>query len=248
MLYVQTDRKNKEAARARKLCAIRNLYKFLKNSFEVDENPSDKLDSPKKKKSLPKYLNLEEAQQLLSSISPPNYERDYAIITIFLNCGLRVSELEGISLKDIEQDLSKLRVVGKGNKERTVFFGNDAGFEALKRYNWIRKEMCFESDYLFVNKYGDPLSTQAARNIVKKYVNLAGLSRNITPHSFRHTFATMLLEEGVDLRFIQEFLGHSSISTTQIYLHVADKKALKLLAKKHPRKKLPLRPCGDLSD
>ena len=230
MLYVQTDRKNKEAARARKLCAIRNLYKFLKNSFEVDENPSDKLDSPKKKKSLPKYLNLEEAQQLLSSITPPNYERDYAIITIFLNCGLRVSELEGISLKDIEQDLSKLRVVGKGNKERMVYL-NDACKAAISAYLAVRPKDIKgkDKDALFISRNRNRLNVKTIQWLVYKRLKEAGLeNRNMSVHELRHTAATLMYQHGhTDVRVLKDILGHEDLSTTQIYTHLSDEQMQK---------------------
>lgn len=230
LLYVQSDRRNKEAARARKLCAIRNLYKFLKNSFEVDENPADKLESPKKKKSLPKHLTLEEAQTLLSSITPPNYERDYAIITIFLNCGLRVSELEGISLKDIDNDLSKMRVVGKGNKERIVYL-NDACKAAIRTYLAVRPNDIKgkDKDALFISRNRNRLNVKTIQWLVYKRLKEAGLeNRKMSVHKLRHTAATLMYQHGhTDVRVLKDILGHEDLSTTQIYTHLSDEQMQK---------------------
>lgn len=230
LLYVQSDRQNKEAARARKLCAIRNLYKFLKNSFEVEENPADKLESPKKKKSLPKYLTLEEAQQLLSSITPPNYERDYAIITIFLNCGLRVSELEGISLKDIDNDLSKMRVTGKGSKERIVYL-NDACRAAIKAYLSVRPADIKgkDKDALFISRNRNRLNVKTIQWLVYKRLKEAGLeNRKMSVHKLRHTAATLMYQHGhTDVRVLKDILGHEDLSTTQIYTHLSDEQMQK---------------------
>ncbi len=230
LLYVQSDRQNKEAARARKLCAIRNLYKFLKNSFEVDENPADKLESPKKKKSLPKYLTLEEAQQLLSSITPPNYERDFAIITIFLNCGLRVSELEGISLKDIDNDLSKMRVTGKGSKERIVYL-NDACRTAIRTYLSVRPADIKgkDKDALFISRNRNRLNVKTIQWLVYKRLKEAGLeNRKMSVHKLRHTAATLMYQHGhTDVRVLKDILGHEDLSTTQIYTHLSDEQMQK---------------------
>ncbi len=230
LLYVQSDRQNKEAARARKLCAIRNLYKFLKNSFEVEENPADKLESPKKKKSLPKYLTLEEAQQLLSSITPPNYERDYAIITIFLNCGLRVSELEGISLKDIDNDLSKMRVTGKGSKERIVYL-NDACKAAIRAYLSVRPADIKgkDKDALFISRNRNRLNVKTIQWLVYKRLKEAGLeNRKMSVHKLRHTAATLMYQHGhTDVRVLKDILGHEDLSTTQIYTHLSDEQMQK---------------------
>lgn len=230
LLYVQSERSNKESARARKLCAIRNLYKFLKNSFEVDENPTDKLESPKKKKSLPKYLTLEESRLLLSSITPPNFERDYAIITIFLNCGLRVSELEGISLSDIDNDFSKMRVIGKGSKERIVYL-NDACREAIKGYLAVRPSDIKGKDKnaLFISRNRNRLNVKTIQWLVYKRLKEAGLeNRKMSVHKLRHTAATLMYQHGhTDVRVLKDILGHEDLSTTQIYTHLSDEQMQK---------------------
>ena len=247
----------------RRIAAIRGFLDWAEEEGLLTENPFLRMKLRIKEPfRLPSAMSVKEVEKILVAVYEDNmhyktrslgmmtqflHYRDILVIEMLFASGVRVHELCEMRYTDMDFFHQTFRIIGKGNKERLVFFGNEAVIEALRRYNWMRKEMYFDSDFLFVNKYGDPLSTQAARNIVKKYVNLAGITRNITPHSFRHTFATMLLEEGIDLRYIQEFLGHSSISTTQIYLHVADKKASKLLAKKHPRKKIPLQPYGSAS-
>lgn len=230
LLYVKSERDNHEAARARKLCAIRNLYKFLKNSYEVDENPADKLESPKKKKSLPKHLTLDEAQNLLSSITPPNYERDYAIITLFLNCGLRVSELEGISLGDIDHDLTKMRVIGKGNKERVVYL-NEACQAALKSYLAIRPADIKNKDKnaLFISRNRNRLNVKTIQWLVYKRLKEAGFeNRGMSVHKLRHTAATLMYQHGhTDVRVLKDILGHEDLSTTQIYTHLSDEQMQK---------------------
>ena len=245
----------------RKIASLRGFLDWAEEEELVPENPFVRMKLRIKEPfRLPSAMTEKEVHRVLAAVSEESlrcsrrgpgemtlflHYRDILVIEMLFASGVRVHELCDMEYNDMDFFHNTVRIVGKGNKERVVFFGNEAVLWTLQQYQRMRRELCFEDPHLFVNKRGDPLSTQAARNVVKKYVNLAGIQRNITPHSFRHTFASMLLEEGVDLRFIQEFLGHSSISTTQIYLHVADKKALKLLAKKHPRKKFPLHPYGD---
>ena len=242
----------------RKIAALRGFFEWLEEEEKIEENPFHRIKFRMKDPyRLPSAMSAGEMQKILASVYEESlhysgntpgkaslflHYRDILVIEMLFATGVRVHELCGMKYDDMEFFHNTVRIVGKGNKERVVFFGTDAVLWALRQYQRLRTELCFDSPYLFVNKRGDPLSPQAVRNIVKKYVDLAGIKRNITPHSFRHTFASMLLEEGVDLRLIQEFLGHSSISTTQIYLHVADKKALRLLEKKHPRKRFPLHP------
>ena len=234
LLYTQTERENRESARARKLCALKNLYRFLKNSYEIKENPADKLEAPKKKKSLPKYLTLEESWQLLTSITPPNYERDFAIITIFLNCGLRVSELEGISLNHIDSDFQKLTVTGKGSKQRVVYL-NDACIYALNEYLNERKLIAaIDKNALFLSSRRKRMSTDAVHAMVKKTLKAAGLDASkYSSHKLRHTAATLMLSNGVDVRTLQEVLGHDHLNTTQIYTHV-DNTELRIAAAANP--------------
>lgn len=236
LLYASSERKNGEAARARKLCALKNLYRFLKNSYEVDENPTDKLESPKKKKTLPKYLTLEESIQLLSSITPPNYERDYAIITIFLNCGLRVSELEGISLGDIDSNFEKLKVTGKGSKERILYL-NDACRTAIKKYLEVRPTDIKSTDKnaLFISRNRNRLNVKTIQHIVYKRLKEAGLGgKQLSAHKLRHTAATLMYQHGhTDVRVLKDILGHEDLSTTQIYTHLSDEQ-MKNAAQSNP--------------
>ena len=244
----------------RRLAALRGFFEWLEEEEQIDENPFFRLKTRMREPfRLPSAMSMKEVERILAVVYGEGmhytrwgpglmtqflHYRDILVLEMLFATGVRVQELCNIRYDDMDFFHGTVRIIGKGNKERVVYYGNNAVESALKRYQWSRQELCFGGDRLFVNKNGDPLSTQAARNIVKKYVNLAGIKRNITPHSFRHTFATLLLEEGVDLRFIQEYLGHSSISTTQIYLHVADKKAMRVLAKKHPRKKIVIDPMN----
>ena len=238
----------------RKIAALRSFYEWMEEEGIIEESPFYRVKLRIREPfRLPAALTLEEVSRVLQAVyedgmhyssrgigAPTRFihYRDILVIEMLFATGVRVQELCDIRYSDMDMFHHTLRIIGKGNKERSVFFGNDAVLSALKKYQESRMEMCYGGETLFVNRYGNPLSTQAVRNLIRKYANLAGLSRRITPHSFRHTFATLLLEEGVDLRFIQEYLGHSSISTTQIYLHVADRKAMQVLAKKHPRKKI----------
>ena len=242
----------------RKIASLRGYYEWMEEEGVIEESPFHQLKIRLREPfRLPSAMSLKEVERILTVVYEDGmhytrrapglttqflHYRDILVIELLFATGVRVQELCNIRYSDMDFFHRTARIIGKGNKERLVYFGNEAVENALKQYQWIRRELCFGGDSLLVNKFGDPLSTQAVRNIVKKYVSLAGIERNITPHSFRHTFASLLLEEGVDLRYIQEFLGHSSISTTQIYLHVADKKALKLLARKHPRKRIAIDP------
>lgn len=230
LLYTKLELQNGSAARARKLCTIRNFYKFLKNNFEIDENPADKLESPKKPKSLPKYLTLEESIQLLNSVTPPNDRRDYAILTLFLNCGMRVSELAGISLKDIDPAITKLTVTGKGSKQRVVYL-NDACRDALQAYLKVRPTdiKAKDRDALFISRNRNRLSVQMIQTMVYKRLKQAGLEgREMSVHKLRHTAATLMYQYGhTDVRVLKDILGHEDLSTTQIYTHISDEQMQK---------------------
>ncbi len=230
LLYASEDRKNKADARARKLCAIRALYNFLVTNYQVEENPVSKLDSPKKAKKMPKYLTLEESKQLLESITPPNYERDYAIITLFLNCGMRVSELVNISLDDIDSDYSKLTVTGKGNKQRIVYL-NDACREAILAWLAVRPQdvKAQHKKALFVSRNRNRLNLKTVQWLVYKRLKEAGLEgKHMSVHKLRHTAATLMYQHGhTDVRVLKDILGHEDLSTTQIYTHLSDEQMQK---------------------
>lgn len=234
MNYLSRDRGLNNTSRARKVATIRSFYKYLTNKAKLLEtNPVQDLDSPRLKKSLPKYLNLEESMDLLDSVDGKNSNRDYCILTLFLNCGLRISELVGLNITDVRGD--QLRVLGKGNKERMLYL-NDACQRALTDWLDERSAMTLvDQNALFVTLQNRRrISTAAVHKLVKKHLSAAGLdSTQYSSHKLRHTAATLMLQNGVDVRTLQELLGHDHLNTTQIYTHV-DNEDLRTAAKANP--------------
>jgi site-specific recombinase XerD len=221
--FTEKQRNNSAYARARKVATLRSFFKFLIGKARIiKENPASDLESPKISKRHPIYLNLEESRTLLNSIEGVSKLRDYCIITIFLNCGLRVSELCGINISDIREDT--LTVIGKGNKQRMVYL-NETCIRAIEDYLRYRNEnfdRIVDKDALFISKNKTRISKRAVELMLKKYLKPAGLDvQKYTPHKLRHTAATLMYKHGnVDIRSLQEILGHENISTTQIYTHV----------------------------
>ncbi len=225
------------AARARKLSAIKSFFKYLTvRTKQLRENPVADLEYPKIRKSLPKYLTLEQSAALLQAVSGQNEKRDYAILMLFLNCGIRRSELVGLNLTDVYED--RIRVVGKCNKERFVYFGA-ACRKAIDAYLPEReKQMLTDNRALFGSRDGNRISVSAVHRLVKKALLQAGLdSTQFSAHKLRHTAATMMLSGGVDVKTVQEVLGHENLNTTQIYTHIENTE-LKLAAEANPLSKL----------
>ena len=224
-------------ARARKLSALKSFYKYLTvRTKQLQENPVADLEYPKLRKSLPKYLTMEQSAALLRSISGQNEKRDYAILMLFLNCGIRRSELVGLNLTDVYED--RIRVVGKGNKERIVYFGS-ACRKAIDAYLPERHKMVLtDNRALFGSRNGNRISVDAVHRLVKKALLQAGLdATQFSAHKLRHTAATMMLSGGVDVKTVQEVLGHENLNTTQIYTHI-ESTELKLAAEANPLSKL----------
>ncbi len=222
--------KNNSTSRSRKLSCLRSFYKYLsKTVMVIDVNPTEKIESPKKAKTLPKFLSLDESKQLLESVDGKNAERDFAIITLFLNCGLRVSELAGINLSDINEDMSALNVTGKGSKQRRIFL-NDACRNALEAYLKIRPKNVKpqHKDALFISRNRNRISVKTVQWLIYKHLKEAGLeSLNMSVHKLRHTAATLMYLYGhTDVRVLKDILGHEELSTTQIYTHVSDEKII----------------------
>ena len=221
------------ASRARKIASIRSFFKYLTvKAHLLDENPIADLDSPKIPKALPRYLTLDESQRLLKAIDGKNKTRDYCIICLFLNCGLRISEIVGLNVSDIRDD--SLRVLGKGNKTRIVYL-NDACIYALNEYLNERKLIAaIDKNALFLSSRRKRMSTDAVHAMVKKTLKAAGLDASkYSSHKLRHTAATLMLSNGVDVRTLQEVLGHDHLNTTQIYTHV-DNTELRIAAAANP--------------
>ena len=252
MSYLSRDRERRHnapeagnglnaASRSRKVSTLRSFYKYLTTKANLlEENPIASLDSPKLKQSLPRYLTVDESLALLDAVDGENKERDYCILVIFLNCGLRISELVGLNVSDVmisSNDESTLRVLGKGNKERTVYL-NDACREALASWLEVRSKLTLErSDRaaLFVSaRRHRRVSTDAVHAMVKKTLLKAGLDASkYSSHKLRHTAATLMHQNGVDVRTLQQLLGHENLNTTQIYTHVASED-LKYAANANP--------------
>ena len=225
------------ASRARKVATIRSFYNYLTNkTHQLRENPVKDIDSPKLKKTLPKYLTLDESLQLLESVDGKNQERDYCILTLFLNCGLRISELVGLNLNDIQDD--SLRVLGKGNKVRIIYL-NDACQDALKRWLTVRRPIVGrDANALFLSSQNERISRSTVHAMVKKRLGEAGIdSTQYSSHKLRHTAATLMLQNGVDVRAVQEVLGHDHLNTTEIYTHI-DNESLRIAAKANPLSKI----------
>ena len=221
------------ASRARKLATIRSFYNYLTNKVHlIRENPVKDIDSPKLKKTLPKYLTLDQRVDLLESVEGKNQERDSCILTLFLNCGLRISELVGLNLRDIQDE--SIRVLGKGNKVRILYL-NDACQDALSRYLAVRRPIAGrDANALFLSSRNERISRFTVHAMVKKRLSAAGLDESeYSSHKLRHTAATLMLQNGVDVRAVQEVLGHDHLNTTQIYTHI-DNDSLRVAAKANP--------------
>ena len=245
LAYCKNQRDNNERTRARKVASLRMFYKFLtvqKGIFK--ENPLQELDSPQIKKSLPKYLTLEESLSLLKAVDGKNRERDYCIITLFLNCGMRLSELVSLNISDIRTN-NTLVVTGKGNKERTIYL-NDACVDAINAYLPVRPvDGVKDKNALFISRNKKRISPKTIQCIVKNTLEKAGLGdRDLSTHKLRHTAATLMYQYGdVDVLAIKEILGHENLNTTQIYTHIVDEQ-LKKAAQANPLShvKAPHRP------
>ncbi|MCG8686520.1 MAG: site-specific tyrosine recombinase XerD [Desulfobacterales bacterium] len=226
-------------SRARHLITIRGFFKYLSGEKRISTNPIKDVDIPKAGQSLPKVISVTEVEMLLEAADPetPKGLRNIAMMEIMYGAGLRVSELINLKVQDVNLDAGLVRVMGKGAKERIVPIGSKA--KEMTRL-WLdtgrpRALKQLTSEYLFVARAGNPMTRQAFWKIIKKHASLAGISKPVSPHTLRHSFATHLLEGGADLRSVQTMLGHSDISTTQIYTHISREYLIKMHQNFHPR-------------
>ena len=230
LYYTLEERGNQWSARARKLSALKSFYKYLTVSVRLIENdPTKNIEGPQKKKTLPKFLSLEESEALLDAVQGDSEsktrDRDLCILTLFLNCGMRLSELCGINLSDIDKNMESLRVTGKGSKERLIYL-NDACRETLRDYLRVRAadEQIKDKNALFLSSRHTRISNKTVQWMVYKYLDLAGLgNKSFSTHKLRHTAATLMYRTGdVDVRVLKDILGHEQLNTTQIYTHISD--------------------------
>jgi len=221
MNYINRERQNGPTSRARKIASIRSYFKYLYKMGILEENPTAELETIKLRKKLPSFFTLEDSLTLLSEIDGKNAARDYCIITLFLNCGMRLAELVGINITDIRGET--LTVVGKGNKERTIYL-NQACLNALNDYLAERKTLtatASDKNALFLSSRHKRISRRTVQHIVETNVRKIGLDpHKYTTHKLRHTAATLMYQAGVDIRALQEILGHEQLSTTEIYTHI----------------------------
>lgn len=226
-------------SQARALSSLRSFFGWMILEGHITANPCDKVDSPKLGKHLPEVLSVEEINDILGSVKDPGERglRDQAVLEVLYGCGLRVSELCSLKISCIYFEENFLRIIGKGDKERMMPFAPLTG-EALR--NWLearpRAAAPQWDDFVFLNRFGKPLSRISVFNLVKKYALSAGVTKEISPHTFRHSFATHLIENGADLRVVQEMLGHESILTTEIYTHIDSRTWQASILQHHPRR------------
>ncbi len=223
----------------RKLAAIKSFFKFLYNRGIIDNNPGDYVSSPKAERNLPDFLYEREITDIIDSFTDNDFpaRRNRSLIEMLYSTGARVSELVAMNLKDIDFSSGLVKLRGKGSKERIVAFGSKC-IKALTQYMNYRKDVLLrfrkETDALFLNQKGGRLTSRGVRYIFQKLVKEMALEKKVSPHTIRHTFATHMLDRGCDLRIVQEFLGHVSLSTTQIYTHIGGKKLKKIYEEFHP--------------
>lgn len=231
--------KYKNSSISRHLSSLRTFYGFLVNEGVIESNIFKSISSPKKKKQLPNFLQYDEVEKMLSvcDLKEPLHIRNRLIIETLYDTGIRVSELVNIKLNDLNIATKEIIVLGKGSKERIVYFG-DYEIDILNLYlNQARPKLLKNksNDYLLLNHLGDRLTDRGVRLIIDDVIKKASLKHKVSPHTLRHTFATHLLNEGADLKSVQELLGHSSLSTTQIYTHVSNERLRSVYLKSHPR-------------
>lgn len=232
--YLAEERTNNAASRSRKVSSLRTFFKYLTyKTEEINNNPVEQLETPKTAKVLPKFLSLEQSKKLLEVILKSSFkykERDYCIITLFLNCGMRLSELAGINLKDIGDD-STLKLRGKGNKERMIYL-NSACVKAIENYLKVRPhERIKDKEALFISRQNNRMSVKTIQLMVNTYLSRAGLGNlGCSVHKLRHTAATLMYQHGnVDIRILKDILGHENLGTTEIYTHLANKQIQKAM-------------------
>ena len=231
----KTDHGISKRSSARLLSSLRSFFSWCVEEGEIKVNPCDRVESPKLGKYLPEVLSVEEVTAILESV--PLGHRDRAILEVLYGCGLRVSEVSSLKMSHVYMDDGFVSVIGKGNKQRLVPLGEMAA-DAIKAYLPARPVPAAPvyDDYLFLNKFGKPLSRVSIFNMVKTQAMAAGVNKEISPHTFRHSFATHLIENGADLRIVQEMLGHESILTTEIYTHIDSSTWHKSILDHHPRR------------
>ncbi len=226
MVFCKNERGNNTATRARKTSTLRIFFRYMcEQTHQLEQNPALLLESPKVKQSLPKHLTLEDSLELLNSVDGANQKRDYCILTIFLNCGLRLAELCSLNVTDIKPDATMV-VTGKGNKERLIYL-NDACMTAIKEYLAVRpsEDIVYEDrNALFISRNHRRISPKTVQHLVKNFLEKAGLDgQGYSTHKLRHTAATLMYQHGeVDIRVLKDILGHANLGTTQIYTHVSD--------------------------
>ncbi len=240
-LALLNEKQYSKATIARKLATLRSFYKFLVKRGQLSSNPVTVVRTPKQEKKLPRFLEYEEIKRLLDAPPMDNWlgVRDRAIMETLYSTGIRVSELSALNMDDIDFLGEVVHIRGKGKKERITPIGSSA-LQAIQHYMEFRNKRAqsngnFDSKVLFVNKHGQRLSTRSVRRKMDKYLKMAGLDPAISPHTLRHSFATHMLNNGADLRSVQELLGHQSLSTTQIYTHLSTRKLKEVYENAHPR-------------
>ena len=227
MNYLISERKNTASTRSRKVSSLRSFFKFLTNKTgQLDINPIEELETPKKKKSLPRFLTLDQSKMLLNVVNQyggSNKERDYCIITLFLNCGMRLSELVGMNINDVRKD-GTLKITGKGDKERIIYI-NDACKAAIDRYLYVRpNDRAKDKNAMFISRNNNRISPKTVQFLLNRYLTLSGLQgQGFSVHKLRHTAATLMYQYGeVDIRILKDILGHENLGTTEIYTHLSN--------------------------
>ncbi len=242
-LALLSEKQYTKATAARKLATIRSFYKFLVKRGRIATNPVASIRTPKQEKKLPKFLEYEQIQRLLTTPATNHWlgARDRAMLETLYSTGMRVSELVGLNIDDVDFLGEVVRLRGKGKKERVAPIGSSA-LQAIQHYLEFKNRRAqnnsnFDTKTLFVNKHGGRMSTRSVRRKMDKYLVAAGLDPSISPHTLRHSFATHMLNNGADLRSVQELLGHQSLSTTQVYTHLTTRQMKKTYDEAHPRDK-----------